>query len=376
MKTHPPSSDTIPRLMINHIAVSKGKVEYADANRPNPINTTLTPLSFELKGFSTLPKDRGDYFISAAFSDNGGSLRWKGELGVNPVASKGVMSLEGVNIAEALALVKGLELPIKLSAGEVQTSFNYHFALPKTIPTLALANVNFSLSDVAADLADGGSLALSHAVLSVPQLDFVNSKQATLQLKDLDFKLTDLSVSQNNAMQFALKESTANLPQLDFSNQEKPQLTFQDLNLKLAGLNLKNGEQFSLTLPTVDVNAIGLDLAGNKISIKEVVLADIDFNEGTVQAEEKQNRQALATLKRIVMLDGVIALADQKVSAASLVFSGLETSVVKNADQSLNWLNVFEPKQQDSNTSPLEETTEVANNDGVGNENAAWSVML
>lgn len=369
-------SNTIPRLIIQHIIVNKGKVQYADADRPIPLNTTLSPLGFQLKGFSTLPKDRGDYLISAAFADNGGSLKWKGNMGVNPVVSKGVMSLEGVSIAEALALVKGLELPIKLNAGEVQTSFNYHFALPKTIPTLALTNLNFSLSDVAADLADGGSLALSHVVLSAPRLDFVNSKQATLQLKDLDFKLTDLSVSQPNIMQFTLKESTANLPQLDFSNQEKPQLTFQDLNLQLADLNVENGEQFSLALPTVDINAVGLDLADNKISIKEVVLADIDFNEGVVQAEEKQNSKPLATLKQIIMSGGVVALADQNVIVESLVFSGLETSIIKNADQSLNWLKVFEPKQQDSNTIPVEETTKVAGSDGVDNENATWIVML
>lgn len=75
-----PPSDTIPSLVIEQIIVEQGKVQYADANRLEPINTVLTPLSFELEGLSTLPKDRGEYFISAAFAKQGGTLQWKGDM--------------------------------------------------------------------------------------------------------------------------------------------------------------------------------------------------------------------------------------------------------------------------------------------------------
>lgn len=372
-----PPSDTMPRLIIEHIVVNQGKVDYEDANRSTPINTTLAPLNFELKGFSTLPKDRGDYLISAAFSDNGGSLKWKGELGVNPIASEGVVSIEGVKIAEVLQLVKGLALPIKLSSGDLQTSFNYNFALPKTLPTLALNNLTLSLRDVAGELAEGGRLTLSHAMLSAPQLSFVKSKQPTLIVKNLGFKLTDLSLSQHDAMQVTLKESSANLPQLDFAMQDKPQMSFEDLNVKFADFKVKKGSQFTIALPKADVNAVSLNLADNIVSIKEVVLTNTHVIEGAVvegavvKADEKSVKP-LATLKQITMADGTIALAEQKVSVQSLLFAGLETAVVRNADQSLNWLKVFEAKDRGAQPEVAVIALETPSKD----ESSAWEIEL
>ena len=97
-----PPSDTIPSVIIEQIVVSDGQIQYEDASRVEPFKTTLTPLNFALEGFSTLPKDRGDYLISAAFAKQGGILKWKGDMSVNPVASKGVVALDGVNIGKVL----------------------------------------------------------------------------------------------------------------------------------------------------------------------------------------------------------------------------------------------------------------------------------
>ena len=88
-----PPSDTIPRVEIGHIQVKQGNVQYADNHRTTPFKAELSPLNFELDGFSTLPKDRGDYLIAATFAEQGGTLKWKGDMGVNPVASKGRVAI-------------------------------------------------------------------------------------------------------------------------------------------------------------------------------------------------------------------------------------------------------------------------------------------
>jgi len=373
----PDDSNTIPRLMIGQIKVSQGKVHYADASRASPISTTLTPLGFQLKGFSTLPKDRGDYFISAAFADGGGTLKWKGDMGVNPIASQGVVALDGIQIADMLELVEGLTLPIQVDNGSLQTSFNYDFSMPNAQAAVALNNITFALQGVAGQMAESGALSFDHISLNAAALDFVKSKQPTLQVKDIELKLADLGIQQGETLDIALQESIAKLPQVDLLMAENPQVTFNDLSLQLANIQVKQGQQLAVTIPTVDVNAVSLDLAENLANINEVLVSDVSLSKGAADAKDKP----IATLEKATIAEGVIALDTQQANVASVIFSGLKTSVVKRADQSTNWQDLFStspakatkkeatPKKQAS--SAQENTNEVSQE-----TNPAWTLAL
>ena len=106
---------------------------------------------------------------------------------VNPVASKGVVALNGVKISKVLQLVKGLTLPVSIDEGEAQTSFNYDFSLPKTVPTLAIKDFTFSVRELAGKLAQGGDIALAYAALSAPTLHFVKNEQSHCVLMESSF---------------------------------------------------------------------------------------------------------------------------------------------------------------------------------------------
>ncbi len=339
----PPPSDTIPSVIIQHIVVSQGNVHYLDANRETPIEMTLEPLNFQLKGFSTVPRDRGEYLISAAFSEEGGLLKWKGDMGVNPVASSGVVSLEGIKMNEALQLVKGLALPVAFSDGELHTSFSYDFSMPNTVPTVALKNMTVSVTELTGEMVDGGALSLTHAGLIIPSLNFVQDKQPELHLEDLDFKLLDFNLSQTNDSRLALKESSAKLPSLDFSMQaDEPQLILNDLSVQLTELALQQGRQISLAIPSSKINAINLNLADNLITLNDAFVSNVDLSEQSKQTEIKQSDiEPIATLEKITVSDGQIRLADKTIDVGSILLSGLKTSVIKNADNSLNWLELF-----------------------------------
>ncbi|MFV1922759.1 MAG: DUF748 domain-containing protein [Methylotenera sp.] len=382
-----PPSDTIPSVIIEHFIVSQGNMHYHDANRPTPIDMTLAPLSFQLKGFSTVPRDRGEYLISAAFSEEGGILKWKGDMGVNPVASTGIVSLDGVKIAEALELVKGLALPINITNGEVQTSFSYDFAMPNNIPTLALSNMTINVAELAGETADGGAVRLTHAGFIVPRLDFVQNQQPELHLKDLDFKLLDFNISQENGSNLLLKNVTATLPTLDFGMQsDQPQLTFNDLNIKLTSIDLHQDRQFSVMIPNTEVNAMNLDLAKNSINIKDIVVSSVEVSP---QAKESQNDiEPIATLDKIAITDGQIGLADKTIKVGSILLSGLKTSVINNADNSLNWVALLDSKdataspsvvitqQKKASTQPLDVTAKNTEDSSESEDNkasVAWS---
>lgn len=352
-----PPSDTIPRLVIEQMMVSQGRLQYEDANRAEPIKTTLTPLNFELAGFSTLPKDRGDYFISAAFANNGGTLKWKGDMSVNPIASKGVVALNGIKIAQLLQLIKGLQLPVAVSEGELQTSFNYDFSLPATIPTLAIDHFTMSAQDVVAKLTQGEDVTLGYAAVSTPSLRFVKDDYPALQIDQLDIKLAELQLSQAEAMQVTLKESAASLSQLAFTQQEAPQLSFADANIRFSDLMVNQDKQFLLTVPQATVSNVSFDLTENKIGIKEMALSNVQFDENPLATNQTATKP-LATLANATMTESVIALQEKTITAQSVLFSGLNTTIAKAQDLTLNWVKVFASKQPASTPQRVVETPE------------------
>lgn len=367
-------SDTIPSVIVEQFVVSGGNLHYADANRDQPIDMTLAPLSFRLKGFSTVPRDRGDYFISAALSDDGGILRWKGDMGVNPVASTGLIAVEGVKIAETLQLLKGLSLPIDIQNGEAYTSFNYDFSIPKTVPTLKLTDIKLGLTDLAGKLIDGGNLNLKHAGLVVNSLDFVKDTRPEMQLKQLVFKLSDIKVSQAGGSEVLLKDLNATMPQLDFFMQEEtPQLYFNDLNVSLVALGLRQGESLNLMVPSSQINAVSLDLLKSSVDFKGIVLSDIRFGKtgNEIDVENGRADKPLATLTSLNVVEGGISLSDKTFGVQSILLDGFKTSVIRKADTTINWVELF-------NTQELAKTSQSADqsDDQVETNNAIVSTTV
>lgn len=390
-----PSDNTIPRVVIGLISIKQGNFQYEDANRPTPFKADLTPLNFQLDGFSTLPKDRGDYLVAAKLSENGGALKWKGDLGVNPVASKGHVAFSNIQLTKLMQAIKGVDLPFKPADGAIQASFSYDFSLPKNQPQISLNKIAITLNNLAGAVAPAGIL--------------------------------------------SLKQVAATLPRLDFSMQDKPQLTFQDLNLKLTDLNIKNNQEkhsvVLLSLPQLDVNKVNFDLAARKATVAQVLLmngtinatrnkaglvnwqqalvghdggtkqassvpenksvqppeapftlaindfqlqhwlasyedqafvnplkvnvADINLGfafsmpEGNVEVSRLQSNivgltakstlynTPVITLDKLNLSEGQISLVNQKVDVQSILLSGLKTQLIKEANKPINWVEIL-----------------------------------
>jgi len=393
-----PPDDTIPRLMIGHLSVKQGNIQYEDANRAEPFRAGLTPLDFELDSLSTLPQDRGDYFIAAKLPEQGGSLEWKGNIGVNPIASKGEVAFKNIQLAKLMKIVKNEALALTPGSGDIQASFAYDFSLPEDQPKLQLNNVQLTLDQAAGKITQTATLSLAQAKLTIPRLDF--------------------SMWDN-----------------------KPQLNFQDLNLRLSGLDLENDDGSDkvklLSLPQADVNQVKFDLAARKLNVAQILLADgtvsavrnksgivnwqqafaspaagtertatdpapakteksenpftvdihdiqlqhwhatyhdhglahplqlkvADLNlgfmlampQGNVEISNLQSqvngssvmsalfKKPVATLEKLNIDQGEISLKNQTAGIQSIVLSGLQTEVIKAANEPLNWQSILKP---------------------------------
>lgn len=289
-----PPSDDIPRVIVEHFAMSRGNVAYEDANRPTPFKAALTPLEFELDDFSTLPQDRGDYLIAAKLPQQGGTLRWKGDVGVNPVASRGAIAIEKINIAKLLQIIKTESPPFKAESGEIASEFQYDFSLVNDQPKVLLNQLKFALHNISGELNQIGKVTLNQAEITTPLLTLEVQKNTALTLKDIRLNLDKATFQQTNT-DFSLEKLQATLPQLDVLAGENTQVAFQHFNLNFANLALKNADNTLLQLPALQVNEVSLDLANRKAEVAQIVMPN-----GNIAAVRDKNgeinwQQAFAT---------------------------------------------------------------------------------
>src|SRR5574340_725679 len=187
-----PPSDTIARVLIDHIRVDNGNVDYTDANRPGEaFKTVLAPLGIELDGLSTLPEDRGDYLIAARLPEQGGTLKWKGDIGLNPIASQGELALEGVRLTNLLRALKGprnFELP----SGTLAAGLRYRYAVVR----------DASGHDVSWLHINGANLVVQHLALAprgggAPMLQLADARvsDANLDLATREIKVAGVTLA-------------------------------------------------------------------------------------------------------------------------------------------------------------------------------------
>jgi len=291
-----PPSDTIPRIVIEHIIVEQGSLHFKDFYRPKPFNAELIPLNFELDGFSTLPRDRGDYLIAANFAENGGTLKWKGNMGVNPVASRGSVAIEGVQLHKMMRIIKDVHLPFKANSGQMYANLDYDFTLPQDNPKLVLNRLQIGVTQLSAMVNDVGEVHADSFNISAPQLNLSAQKDLRISLQKLDVLLEKLKVQPNLTSSITLDKLHATLPELDFhqtladnkssDKQAQSQLAFKQLNINLSAFNIKHQQKTLLNVPEIQLQDIALDLEKPQASIAQVLL-----NKGVVSANRNQAGQ-------------------------------------------------------------------------------------
>lgn len=122
----PAEPAALPRLIIQSFAFRGGRVDWRDGGMSPPLETSFPNLALSLTDFSTLPDDRGEYALQAS-GPSGGVLVWRGSLGVNPLASQGRFTIEGMSLATGFDLVEQ-RFAYDVTDGLLRASIDYALA--------------------------------------------------------------------------------------------------------------------------------------------------------------------------------------------------------------------------------------------------------
>lgn len=349
----PPSKDT-PRVLIEHINIKNGQLQYVDNNRPTAFKAELIPLDFELDGFSTLPKDRGDYLIAAKLADQGGTLKWKGDMGVNPIVSKGVVAIDSIKLAKIIQAVKGVEIPFKPSSGEIGANFSYDFSLVKDQPKVALSNIAFNIHQLAGMLNNDGELSLLNAKVTAPRLDFSMQNKAELHLENVSIDLNEVNtkIGSNKAN---LKKANAHFPHLDFSENESNTLVLQDVSINLDGLRAAKSNGTALTLSSFNLTLPKLNLSQTQTAFDHL---NIGLNEIIVS----KSKEPLLNLPQLQVNNIALDLTNRHASIEQVLLIKGQLNANRNQTGQLDWQTAFESTEATPANQVVEkvETTETA----------------
>lgn len=426
-----PSSPDLPRVIIENISISQGNIDYQDAQHASPLQASLKPLDFELEGFSTLPKDRGDYLIAAKLPYQGATIKWKGNFGVNPLASQGSLAIEGLQIAKAMQWVNTANLPLQITAGTFASQFNYDFSLPNQQPKLLVSDAKLRVNDLAGALTQGDKLAFTQLEVKAKHLALDQQKQLLVTTQDIDVQLDQLKLHKPQAA-LAIAKSSLTLPKLVFAQDKQAQLSFDNLNLHIEQTQLQQAQKTLFALPELAIENVSLNLAERRANVAHILLnkgqlsatqtaagldwqhafaepatatpspaetpavpdekasapfqfavddialahwqlaytdqqfakplqatvGDLNIQLGVdntsglalknVQLEATQlsvqsDKKTAAQLAKLALSHAQLALDQQKIDIAAIQLQGLKTTVIRQADQRLNWQAILSP---------------------------------
>jgi hypothetical protein len=155
MRLVSPGSDTaraasrptrLPSLRIRRLSLDAGRLFFLDQSRSVPYVTTIEPIQFGLERFSTLPSERGDHSFNASLVE-GGTLRWKGGVSVDPVLASGRIEIDSL-AAHALWRWMSSDLRFEVPAGRLSIRLPYEFRSVGDSTGLRLHDASIRVEDV------------------------------------------------------------------------------------------------------------------------------------------------------------------------------------------------------------------------------------
>ena len=366
-----PPSDTIARVLIDHIKIDNGDVDYSDANRAGePFTVSLQPLGVELDGLSTLPEDRGDYLIAAKLPEHGGTLKWKGDVGLNPVASSGELGLQGVRLTNLLRVIKtprNFELP----SGTLAAGLRYRFAMVvdkagEAAPWLQVSGANLVVQNLAVAPRGGGApvLQLAEARVSNANLDLASRQVEVGDVSLVGGKLAavrDVKGRLDLQRLLAVEEGAAALPPAA-PRPAEPMAPWKIgvREIKLADWSARFTDQGFSTPLSATAEGFGLSaaLTGEVGATTAIEIGPVNAALGPIRMQS--GTQPVAELQRAALVNGSVSLAENRMAIEAVELNGVKTAVTLDKRKTLNWSDILKKAPGAPDAAPAKAETATA----------------
>lgn len=335
----PAADPAPPRLRIAQLRLHEGRLDYRDRSGAVERSSYLDALQLELQDLSTLPEARGNYQLVAR-TGAGGQLRWRGQLGLQPLRAEGVLEGDGLQLARLLALLP--QAPLQLQAPGGRLGFGLHYRLSAEAgqpPQLAVQALRLQLDELTLQGLRAGAAALQLQQLRLEggQLQW---PQRQLQFAALRLQGGRLQAARDAAGRLNLLDwlpapaaSTENAPAGPRWQIGLTQLALQGLALQLDDAGFAEPQRLQL-------GALQLQLAA-QLAVGGAEAPSLQLQQLRLQAEDlrvaalRSPESPWLQLPQLRLSDSQLDLAAPRLQLGALTLQGPRLALQRNAQGKL-----------------------------------------
>ena len=254
-----------------------GQFQFTDRSQEVPFHTALGPVNLRVNGIRTQLGHRSDYALEA-WTEAQEHLAWKGDLSLQPLASRGSLLIENLSLPKYRPYEQG-QVATEIRSGTATLRAQYRFEWGQGTQVVEVSDLGLTLKDV--KLAERGA---PEAAVELPLLEL---RQGRLDLLAPSLELGFLSAEQGVIRLQKFKAGGLNLvrlftptkPKAKKKNEKPFKLLIRDLALKGFRLGWEDlGPDRPVKVEATDLNLHWQDLSLDPAASSK---ASLDLKLGT-----------------------------------------------------------------------------------------------
>jgi Domain of Unknown Function (DUF748) len=341
-----------PRLVLEDLVIDQGQINFTDRRLSRPATIEFKPLQLEIKNLTTLPNQEGRETITAATAD-GETMRWTGNISLNPVRLDGKFAFENFRTATLWKFARDA-VNLDPPAGKLTATADYKVDLSGPEPDVALNNLALTLTGLALKLqgADASFLELPDARITGVRIDLAKQD---LEVGKMAVKggHAGLVVDENGEfnMQRAAKESST---PASVSRKPAPAASGKPWKVKLNDLDFGGfALDYQDTSRTPGLKAgIGSIKVGLKAEAEagadqsKVLVSHIAVDVSDVHAGFSDSAEHPARIEKLAIEGGAYDLAANALTLEKVAIEGGALDLRRLTDGAINLALLFAPPQE------------------------------
>ncbi len=347
-----------PRLLLKHMALTGGSVKFTDRSKSTPVAETVSPIDLEFDAISTLPEHRGSHLISAKLA-NGGVVEWKGHVSLNPILSEGEVRLDGFKLATPWNFIRD-QLNLAEPLGDVGATARYRFRYDQ-------AKADLTVNDVGVKLK-GLRLSTPSAPGPILVLDTIEVAGARFNLASRELTVPTFNVLNGHIAVSVDTKGIANWqtlvktgattdspeptpPATSAGTPAAPPWRVKLEAFKVADIGITYADASHAKPSVVSVGAFTLGLGAEVESggaAPKARVRDLTVSLERIAIAERDKSDSLATLDSIKVEGGQLNLEKREATIQQVALQGGGAKIARDADQSVRWLELFGPRDQET----------------------------
>ncbi|HYE37155.1 DUF748 domain-containing protein [Methylocaldum sp.] len=358
--------EALPRLLLKHLALTNGSVQYADYSKDTDITETVSPIDLELNTLTTLPEKTGTYELITKLPD-GGTLEWRGNLSLDPIRSDGDLRLAAFNLAIPWKFLKD-RLNLAEPSGQAALSAHYRYSQDRDKTELSVSDLGLTLSELRFAMPDAADpiLTLENIEAGNASFDLAN-RRITVPSFVIQNGQVNASVDGTGSLnwQNLVKEETNGSPSnpADPPPDAAPEMPWKLTvgNFKIADVGVAYADASRRSPYVVSVDRLGLDLKAEMETGAGTTKANIDGFAATLNGialTEPGSSESLAAWDALELAEGQLDLEKREAIIGRAALKGGNARIIRDKTGTIHLAELFAAKGDATAEAPAAEPHE------------------